>query len=232
MDAPQLTVIVPVLNEAGTVGRLLERVVAVPVPKQVVVVDDGSTDGSREAVAAFAAEHPEVELVCHEHNRGKGAAVRTALARARGRYTIVQDADLEYDPQDYPRLLDAARREGVRVVYGSRVLGRQPISYRRFYWGGRLLSLLASVLYGRRITDEATCYKLFETELLRDLPLREDGFGFCPEATALVCRRGERIVEVPIRYTPRSIAEGKKIRWVDGLRAIWLLVKLRFSRRR
>jgi len=211
---------------------MLARVLAVPTTKQVVVVDDGSADGSGEAVARFAAANPEIELLRHEANRGKGAAIRTGLARARGTYTIIQDADLEYDPSDYTALLAAAREQGVRVVYGSRVLARQPISYRRFYWGGRLLSFAASLLYGQRITDEPTCYKLFDTALLRSLPLREDGFGFCPEVTALVCRRGERIAEVPIHYAPRSLGEGKKIRWHDGLKALWILLRHRFARPR
>jgi glycosyltransferase involved in cell wall biosynthesis len=228
---PELTVIVPVYNEEATVARLLERVAAVPLSKQMVVVDDGSRDGSRAAIESFVKAHPEAELVAHETNRGKGAAIRTGLERARGAYTIIQDADLEYEPEDFVRLLAAAREQGARVVYGSRVLARRPHSYRRYYWGGRLVSLVASLLYWRRITDEPTCYKLFDTALLKSLPLREDGFGFCPEATALVCRRGERIVEVPIRYAPRSMAEGKKIRWTDGLKAIWILLKHRLWRR-
>lgn len=207
--------------------QLLERVLAEPTAKQIIVVDDGSTDGSRQVLEAFAAEHPGVELVCHETNRGKGAAIRSAIGRARGAYTIIQDADLEYDPSDYAALLATAAERGVRVVYGSRVLAHQPISYRRYYWGGRAISIVASVLYGRRITDEPTCYKLFATDLLQGLPLREDGFGFCPEATALVCRRGERIVEVPVHYAPRSIEQGKKIRWSDGIRAAWILLKHR-----
>ncbi len=157
--------------------------------------------------------------------------MRTGIARARGAYTVVQDADLEYDPRDLVKLVETAEREGASVVYGSRVLGHMPHSYRRFYWGGRLVSLVATLLYGQRITDEPTCYKLFRTELLQSLPLREEGFGFCAEATALVCRRGHRIVEVPISYAPRSIEQGKKIRWTDGFRAIWLLLKLRFARR-
>ena len=201
-------------------------------PKQVVVVDDGSKDGSRAKLECFAASHPEVELVFHEVNRGKGAAIRTGVARARGAYTIIQDADLEYDPNDFARLLAVARERGARVVYGSRILGGQAFSYRSFYWGGRLVSLVASILYWRRITDEPTCYKLFDTALLKSLPLRENGFGFCPEVTALVCRRGERIIEVPISYAPRSMKEGKKIRWTDGLEALWILLKHRFKRRR
>ena len=229
-DAPRLSVIVPVYNEAGTVAELLERVLAVPLSKQIVVVDDGSTDGSREIVQRFVVEHPEVEHVCHEGNRGKGAAVHTGIAHARGRWTIVQDADLEYDPTEFPRLIAAAEEHGVRVVYGSRILGSSNRSYRCYYWGGRLVSLVASILYGRWITDEPTCYKLFDTALLQGLRLRENGFGFCAEATAMVCRLGERIVEVPISYHPRSMEEGKKIRWTDGLEALWVLVKYRFAK--
>jgi len=227
--APELTVIVPVYNEADTVVELLERVLATSVSKQVIAVDDGSTDGSREIIERFAGEHPEVELVCHDANRGKGAAVRTAIPRASGRYTIVQDADLEYDPADYGTLLAAAREQGARVVYGSRILGSRNRSYHRYYWGGRFVSLVASILYGRWITDEPTCYKLFDTALLQSLPLREEGFGFCAEATAMVCRLGERILEVPISYHPRSIEQGKKIRWTDGLAAVWILLKHRFA---
>ncbi len=226
---PELTVIVPVYNEADTVVELLERVLAVELPMQIIAVDDGSTDGSRALIDQFAREHPEVELVCHGANRGKGAAVRTAIPRARGRWTIIQDADLEYDPNEYGKLLATAEEHGVRVVYGSRILGSPNRSYRRYYWGGRLVSLAASIIYGQWITDEPTCYKLFDTALLQSLPLREDGFGFCAEATAMVCRLGERIVEVPISYHPRSIEQGKKIRWTDGLAAVWILLKHRFA---
>jgi len=229
---PELTVIVPMFNEAKTIAELLRRVLASPVSKQVIVVDDGSKDGSRGIVEGLVAEHPEIELLCHPANRGKGAAIRTGLANARGQYTIIQDADLEYDPADYRVLLGAARERGTPVVYGSRILGGRPMSYRSYYWGGRLVSLVASLLYGQWITDEATCYKLFRTDFLQSLPLRDDGFGFCAEATALARRRGARIVEVPIQYAPRSMAEGKKIRWTDGVRALWLLLKYRFVRRK
>ena len=229
-DAPLLSVIVPVYNEAETVAALLERVLAVELPMQVIVVDDGSTDGSRDIVARLAAEHPEVEHVCHEANSGKGAAVHTGIAHARGRWTIIQDADLEYDPAEFPRLIAAAEEHGVRVVYGSRILGSSNRSYRCYYWGGRLVSLVASILYGRWITDEPTCYKLFDTALLQGLRLRENGFGFCAEATAMVCRLGERIIEVPISYHPRSMEEGKKIRWTDGLEAVWILLRHRVAR--
>jgi glycosyltransferase involved in cell wall biosynthesis len=224
-------VIVPVFNERATAAALLERVLAAPpAGKQILVVDDGSTDGTRDLLAAFVAQHPEVQLIFHDRNRGKGAAIRTAIPHATGRFTIVQDADLEYDPADFVRLLAAAEREGVRVVYGSRIRGGSRPSHWRFYIGGIALSWLASLLYWTRITDEPTCYKLIDTEVLKGLPLREDGFGFCPEVTALLLRRGERLVEVPISYAPRRISEGKKIRWHDGLEAIWILLKHRFTR--
>jgi len=229
-EAPILSVIVPVYNEAATVVAALERLVAVPIAKQVVVVDDGSTDESTELIQSFAKNHPEVEVVRHETNRGKGAAIHTALPHLRGAYSVIHDADLEYDPNDLLRLLQAARERKVRVVYGSRILGGRLISYRRYYWGGRLLSLVASILYGQWITDESTCYKLLETSLLQSLPLKEKRFGFCAEVTALVRRLGERILEVPISYTPRSMEEGKKIRWTDGLRALWILLRERFAR--
>lgn len=228
--APTLSVLVPLYNEADTVEELLRRVLSTGLCQEIIVVDDGSGDESAAVVERFAEQHPEVQLVRHEANRGKGAAVRTGIARARGEYTIIQDADLEYDPADIAKLLAVAEEQGARVVYGSRILGGKARSSQRYYWGGRLVSLATSLLYGQRITDEPTCYKLFKTPLLKSLPLREDGFGFCAEATAMVCRLGERIVEVPISYQPRSMAEGKKIRWTDGLRAIWLLLKHRFRR--
>ena len=226
----QLSVIVPLYNERATVEEVLRRVVATGLAKEVIVVDDGSADGSRDVVAAFAEDHPEVELICHETNRGKGGAVHTGIARATAPYTIIQDADLEYDPEDYAKLLAAAEEQDAEVVYGSRIRGGMPCAHVSFYLGGRLVSLVASLLYLQWITDEPTCYKLLRTELLKSLPLREQRFGFCPEVTALVRKRGKRIVEVPIAYHARRIEEGKKIRWTDGLEAIWILLKLRFRR--
>ena len=231
VEPSPLTVAVPVYNERATVVQLLDRVLAAPpADKQIIVVDDGSTDGTGELLDAFVAGHPEILFLRHERNRGKGAAIHTAIARAAGRFTIVQDADLEYDPAEYAKLLAAAEREGRRVVYGSRILGHSRPSHWRYYLGGRLVSWVASLLYWARITDEPTCYKLIETDLLRSLPLREEGFGFCPEVTALVRKRGERILEIPISYAPRRISEGKKIRWHDGLEALWILLKHRFRR--
>jgi hypothetical protein len=229
-DVPLLSVIVPCYNESATLAQLLERVLAVPVDKQVIVVDDGSTDGSVDILREAAQVHPEIEMHFHETNQGKGAALHTGIRHARGRFTIVQDADLEYEPNDFVLLLAAAERTGARVVYGSRIRGGMPFSYRSFYWGGRLVSIVASALYGCWITDEPTCYKLLDTALLQSLDLKAKGFGFCAEVTALVRRRGERIVEEPIHYTPRSVEQGKKIRWTDGLKAIWILLKYRFAR--
>ena len=227
----KLTIIMPVFNEVETLEQIIDQVRAIDVDKEILVVDDGSTDGTRDILAEKIEILPDVQVYYHDKNQGKGAAIRTAIPHATGRFTIIQDADLEYDPADYAKLIDAADREAVRVVYGSRILGHSRPSHWRYYLGGRLVSLITSLLYGVKITDEPTCYKLFDTELLQALPLREDGFGFCPEATALVIRRGERIVELPIAYVPRRIADGKKIRWHDGLEAIWILLKLRFTKR-
>ena len=225
-EIPLLSVIIPVYNEAATVARLVDRVLAVPCPKQLILVDDGSTDGSA-AILKTWADHPDVILLRHSHNRGKGAAIRTGLAHARGRFTLVQDADLEFDPCDYPRLLGPLLQGQADIVYGSRYL--RPLPGRRscgrlFRYGVALLNLAVRLLYGVRLTDEATCYKVFPTDVLRAMDLQCERFEFCPEVTAKACRIGSIIAEVPIRYTPRTAAEGKKIRWTDGweaLRTLW-----------
>ncbi|HNW91952.1 MAG TPA: glycosyltransferase family 2 protein [bacterium] len=224
----RLSVIIPVYNEQTTLPELLARVRAVPVAKEIIIVDDGSTDGTREWLRDRPAVAGELVLY-HDHNQGKGMALRTGLARATGEVVIIQDADLEYDPGDYPALLAPFADPAVQAVYGSRILGHNPgRSSFWFYWGGRLLSLLTSLLYNARLTDEATCYKLFRRELIQSLPLTCTGFEFCPEVTAKLLKRGVRIVEVPIRYHPRSRHEGKKITWRDGVTAIRLLIRYRF----
>ena len=229
---PSLTVIVPVFNEKKTVLKLLDRVLAVDVDKEVIVVDDGSTDSTREILKSAESRYSGVLFLYHDRNRGKGAAIRTGISRARGRFTIIQDADLEYDPEEYPRLLAPLLEEKTRVVYGSRVLGSKKVrSYNRYYWGGRMLSLFTNLLFRSAITDEPTCYKVVETQLLRDLDLKAVGFEFCPEVTAKILRAGFTIHEVPISYHPRSFEEGKKIRPKDGLIAIWTLLKYRLGKR-
>jgi glycosyltransferase involved in cell wall biosynthesis len=247
-----LTVIVPVYNEVATIDEVLRRVLAAPFDKQVIVVDDGSTDGTTARLAAFASSltlstsgetggdgesgRTQAEILTHPTNRGKGAAIRTGLARACGRFTLVQDADLEYDPNDYTRVLEPLLEGRAQVVYGSRYSSLSPPgggegAARRPDWrfrsGVRLLNWCVRLLYGVRLTDEATCYKAFPTEILRAMDLRCERFEFCPEVTAKACRMGLTIHEVPIRYSPRTAKEGKKIGVRDGVAALRELWKWR-----
>ena len=214
----------PVYNEAAHLARAIERVCERGKPQQIIVVDDGSTDETV-AVVQSSPYRSRLELVRHERNRGKGAAIRTAIPRVRCQAVIIQDGDLEYDPADYDRLIDAMLRTESPVVYGSRYLFRtNPYSSLGFYLGGRALSLWTNLLFGQQITDEPTCYKLFRTELLRQIPLSSDGFEFCAEVTGFVGRLGIPIPEIPISYQPRSRAEGKKITPRDGwiaFRTLW-----------
>lgn len=221
---PELSVLVPAFNEERTIGEVLRRLGELPIPHETIVVDDGSTDRT----AKIASRWGEARLIRHERNRGKGAAFTTALREARGPVVIVQDADLEYDPRDIPRLYARYRQGDVEAVYGSRNLRPNPRSSQLFYVGGVLLSVVTSLLYGARITDEATGYKMVGTDLLRSYGLQASGFDLCPELTAAILRRGGRIAEVPISYAPRSWAEGKKIGARDGLVALWVLVRDRF----
>ncbi|HEX2854902.1 MAG TPA: glycosyltransferase family 2 protein [Opitutaceae bacterium] len=229
---PSLSVIVPARNEAPTVAELIARVRATGLVQEIVVVDDGSTDATREILTRLAnSGTPPLRIFSHQRSHGKGAAVRTGLAGVTGGIVLIQDADLEYDPADYHALLAPFADSSVQAVYGSRNLrpgnGR---SNPAFYWGGRFLSWFANRLYGGRLTDEATGYKVVRTDLLRGLDLRTSGFDFCAELTGKLLRRKVRIVEVPVSYRPRSRAEGKKIRWHDGLDAIWTLLKIRLRR--
>ena len=228
-ETPVLTVIVPVYNEVGTIDRLLRRVLAAPYEKQVVVVDDGSTDGTTEVLEKWEG-HPQVELLQHSKNRGKGAAIRTGLELAQGRFTIIQDGDLEYDPEDYRRLIEPLLSGEAQVVYGSRYLRRKGAPRQRwglFRCGVAVLNVCVRLLYRARLTDEATCYKAFPTALLRAMELECERFEFCPEVTAKACRLGLTIREVAISYDARSVQAGKKIRWTDGLEAMATLWKWR-----
>lgn len=225
-----LTVAIPVYNEKATLWELLNRVRAVDIPMEIVLVDDGSTDGSREILRNEIEGHwPNVQVFYHEQNRGKGAAILTAIEHATGDYLIVQDADLEYDPREYELLLPPLREGKTDVVYGSRFRGSVRNMRPANLLANRILTIAANILFpGSRITDEATCYKMFRVDLLRRLNLRARRFDFCPEVTAKVLKNGHRIVEVPIHYTARTVDQGKKIHWTDGVEALWTLIKYRF----
>lgn len=228
----RLTIVIPVYNEEGLVGRLLDRVLEAPlsVPKEIIVVDDGSTDGSLLEVTRWREEHPGAFLqLVHKPNGGKGSAVRAGVLRSTGDVVIIQDADLEYDPNDYQACIDPILNGEAPVVYGSRELGGRNTrcSHPCFYLGGLLVTAVTNLLFRARLTDEPTCYKTFRGTLIRALPFEGDGFDWEPEITAKLLRLGFRIHEVPIRYTPRSLAEGKKIAWRDGLKALAVLLKFR-----
>ena len=227
----KLSVIIPVYNEAATLEEIVGRVRATGLVYEIVVVDDGSSDDSLAILERLRnGDHPHLTILHHGQNRGKGAAMRSGLEAVTGDFVLIQDADLEYDPADYPVLLAPFSDPTTVVVYGSRNLKRNARSSAIFYWGGRFLSWVTNLLYGATITDEATGYKVIKTDLFRDIDLETDGFEFCPEVTAKLLRRGVSIREVPISYRPRSWAEGKKIQWYDGVIAIWTLIKYRFMR--
>jgi len=223
-----VSVIVPVYNEIAHVDELLQAIHNSPVRKEIIIVDDGSTDGTREKLRAMPPAN-DVTVVFHEKNCGKGAAIRTALEYTRGEYILIQDSDLEYDPQDYPALLRPLEQREASVVYGVRP--DRPERGLRFFLGAKLLTHLTNLLYGAGIHDEATCYKVFRRSHLAQIDLECRRFEFCPEVTAKLSRLGEKIVEVPISYKPRSAGEGKKIRHTDGWLAIWTLLRHRFTRR-
>lgn len=224
-----VSVIVPVYNEEAHVDEILRAIHASPVKKEIIIVDDGSTDGTREKLQSLPAQD-DVTIVFHQRNCGKGAAIRTALAYARGEYVLIQDSDLEYNPQDYAALLRPLEEERANVVYGMRP--DRPERGLRFFLGAKLLTHLTNLLYGAGIHDEATCYKVFRRSVLAQVRLECHRFEFCPEVTAKLCRMGERIEEVPISYNPRSAVEGKKIRHSDGWLAIWTLIRYRFLSRK
>jgi dolichol-phosphate mannosyltransferase len=223
-----VSVIVPVYNEAAHIDELLQAIHASPVKKEIVIVDDGSTDGTREKLQALP-HTGDITVIFHEKNYGKGAAIRTGLAYAHGEYVLIQDSDLEYDPQDYPALLRPLATGKANVVYGVRP--DRPERGLRFFLGAKLLTHLTNLLYGAGIHDEATCYKVFRRSLLEQVQLNCRRFEFCPEVTAKLSRMGEKISEVPISYHPRSKDEGKKIRHADGWQAIWTLLRYRFGRK-
>jgi glycosyltransferase involved in cell wall biosynthesis len=230
-DAMRLSVIIPAFNEEDTIDDIIERVRSVDLggaQLEVVVVDDASTDGTRERLQKYS-DDPEICVLRHETNQGKGSAIRTGIERVTGDLVIIQDADLEYDPGDYPRLAEPILNGRADVVYGSRFRGSVEGMALPNLIANKILAWAATLLFGRRITDEATCYKMFRSDVLRSFDLKCRRFEFCPEVTAKTLKRGHRLVEVPIKYSGRSVESGKKIRARDGLEAIWALVRFRFS---
>jgi glycosyltransferase involved in cell wall biosynthesis len=225
-----LTVIMPVFNERATVAEIIRRMRAVelPVTLQIIVVDDGSSDGSDKVLKAL--EDSTVRLISHDGNKGKGAAIRTGLAMAKGDLVLIQDADLEYDPDDWPRLLDPILKGKARVVYGSRFTGERKNMLPLHWIGNRFLSLTTNILYRSTLSDMETCYKLFDARAIEGMTIVSNRFDFEPEITAKILRRGHRIYEVPISYAGREVDEGKKITWRDGFSALVALVRFRFSK--
>lgn len=228
-----LSIIIPCYNEEQTISKLLDKVLNVKlkqIKKEIIIVDDGSTDNTVSIVKEKIKKHKNIHLVTNSKNVGKGFAIRTGLKRVTGNIVLIQDADLEYDPRDYPRLLEPILKDETKIVYGSRRIKHHKNEklYVLNWYGTTILTFLVNILYDAKITDESTCYKIFKTEVLKNINLKCKRFEFCPEITAKVLKKGYKIKEVPIRYNPRSFKEGKKINWKDGFEAIWILIKYRF----
>ena len=224
---PLLSVVMPVYNESATLEEMVERVIAVPLRKELIAVDDASSDGSREILARLSQKHG-FRVLLQDRNRGKGAAVRKGISEAKGDIIVMQDADLEYSPEEFPELIDLIVKGKADAVFGSRFLGRHRCFLFTHYLANLFLNLVTNVLYNTTMTDMETCHKAVRADLLKSLPLRSDRFGIEPEITAKLFKRGARVYEVPITYEGRDYAEGKKITWRDGFPALWALVKYRF----
>jgi glycosyltransferase involved in cell wall biosynthesis len=218
----------PVYNERQTIDTIIRRVLAVPLRLQLIVVDDGSTDGTRDTLKVLASELG-FTLILQPSNAGKGAALRRGFEEVKGDLVVIQDADLEYSPEEFPDLISLICQGRADVVYGSRFLGRHRVFLFTHYAGNRLLTLITNVLYNTMLTDMETCYKVMRAEVLRSFRLQSNGFGIEPEITAKIFKRGSRVSEVPITYDGRSYDEGKKITWRDGVVALWVLLKYRFT---
>lgn len=223
----RLSVIIPCYNEQATIKEILRQVLATGRALEIIVVDDGSSDGTRDILAEFDG-HEIVKVILHEKNQGKGAAVRTGLGHATGDVMLIQDADLEYDPREYDKLIQPIEEGRAKAVYGSRFLGGPRRTM--FFWhmvGNRFLTLVTNVLFDTILSDMETCYKVFTADLAKNLNLKSHGWGFDPEITAKILRQGVRIYEVPISYAGREFYEGKKVSWRDGFTVLWTLIKYR-----
>lgn len=223
----KVSIVIPVYNEKKTILEVIKRVSSVDlgsITKEIIIVDDYSTDGTRDVLKNVK----DAKVFFHKRNKGKGAALRTGFRHVTGDITLVQDADLEYDPNDYPKLLKPILDGKTNVVFGSRFTKQHKARYGYLYLGNIFLSILTSIIYFRRITDMETCYKVIKTSVLKKIKLRSQRFDFEPEITAKIIKRGEKIVEVPIWYKCRDFNEGKKISWKDGVKAVWYLIKFRF----
>jgi len=228
LEDPLLSVVMPVFNEKATVEEIVDRVLAVPVRTELIAVDDASSDGSLEVLERLSKEKG-FRLLRQERNQGKGAAVRRGIEAATGDVIVVQDADLEYSPEEYPDLLDLITRGKADAVFGSRFIGRHRCHLFTHYLANLFLNLVTNVLYNTTMTDMETCFKAVRADVLKDLGLKSDRFGIEPEITAKLFKRGARVYEVPITYEGRDYSEGKKITWRDGFPALWTLLKYRFT---
>ena len=230
----KLSIIMPVFNEQETILAIIARVMALPIQKELIIVDDASIDGTTEILRAYDESKEKdqaISILFHTNNKGKAGAIKTGLKMATGDVIAIQDADLEYDPNDLLKLVSLIERGEAEVVYGSRYLKKKEEKniYYSFKLGVRVLSITTNILYRQNITDEATCYKVFKADILKRIPLQYNRFEFCPEVTAKVSKLGYKIKELPINYFPRSFEQGKKIGWRDGAKALWVLIKIRFA---
>ncbi len=225
---PLLSVVMPVFNERETIEEIIRRVLAVPVRMELIVVDDGSKDGTRDILAELQRELG-FRLVLQERNQGKGSALRRGFQEVKGDLVVIQDADLEYSPEEYPELIELICQGRADVVYGSRFLGRHRVFMFSHYLGNRILTLLTNILYNTMLTDMETCYKVMRSEIVKGMHLQSNGFGIEPEMTAKIFKARHRVYEVPITYDGRGYEQGKKITWRDGVVALWVLLKYRVT---
>ncbi|MGC8829161.1 MAG: glycosyltransferase family 2 protein [Verrucomicrobiia bacterium] len=221
-----LSVIIPVYNEQDTIRDVIKKVQKLYFVKDIIVIDDGSTDNTTNIINEIKRTDPKIIILTHKCNKGKGAAIKTGLPAATGKIIVIQDGDLEYNPDDFEKMLAPILSGKCKVVYGTRYGSIKAINETKIHrLGNWLLTKFANICTGQKLTDESTCYKMFKADLIKQIKLEEDDFGFCPEVTAKISNMGEQIYEVPIRYNPRNKKHGKKIRMIDGIKALWCLLK-------